>query len=226
MSSEPEQTAPPAAPPGGQGPLVVAAIVGVVLGGFAGILLAFLADLPAYLGMFFFLLVGLLIGAFCYRFGKSAAPAPKGTLWVIGLLVVFTTWGSSLYVGYRLVASTAVDAVLKSTRERLTSEQKAELADRVPVEIDNYLRTNYPPGGFLGYMRWAASSDGVLKVPREPVGIGNQPVSIRYAGWQWLLRSIVSLMLLMFSILSQVLSLSLPPQPRRGWTASRRDRLA
>ncbi|MBN1489250.1 MAG: hypothetical protein JXA69_04975, partial [Phycisphaerae bacterium] len=52
-------------------------IAGLALGLPFAWLLAVLAFLPFYLGLFFFTLIGLLIGAVQFRVGKPAVPWPK-----------------------------------------------------------------------------------------------------------------------------------------------------
>ena len=75
-------------------------VSGCVVGVPAGALLAYLAVLPMFLGLFFFLLVSLLVGAVMFRFGRSAAPVARRTLWAVGIAVVIVIWFTGLVVEY------------------------------------------------------------------------------------------------------------------------------
>jgi len=184
-------------------------VAGCVLGLPAGWLLASLAVLPMFLGLFFFLLLGLLIGATMYRFGKPAAPVPRSRLLAIGGITAVAIWGVALVVEYSNLPDDAVRTVRESFRGRYLAKEdvqklQAEVRRHVPAE----LRENYPPGGFLGYLRWAAAS-GEMKCPRV-LAPDTEIHTLYQARTLWVVRVVVSLVLLGFALIAQFIGLAEP----------------
>ena len=73
-----------------------ALVAGCLLALPVGWLLATLAMLPFFLGLFFCMLFSLLVGAVVYRVGKPAAPQARPLLWMIGIAVGLAVFGVSL----------------------------------------------------------------------------------------------------------------------------------
>jgi hypothetical protein len=195
-------------------PLIAGCVVGVP----AGCLLAYLALLPMFLGLFFFLLVGMVVGAVTFRFGKAAAPIPPTTLRLIGAAVAVLVWTTGLVVEYLDFPREAARAVRHSLAQNLTADQQDELADRTRQHVLTQLTGRDFRGGFLdhllafsGYLKWAATR-GTMRCPRI-FDDSTHTVRLSQRGIGWLIRVIVSLGLLAFAILSQVLGLAKAPGP-------------
>lgn len=187
-------------------------IAGCVLGVPAGCLLAYLAVLPLFLGLFFFLVIGLIVGAVMFRLGRLAGPRSKASLWLIGSVVVLVIWGTGLVVEYLGFPRDATRAVLKSIPQRLTPEQRADLY----IQTRRYVLARFVGGqsepgrlgslrGFPAYLRWAAT-DGTIACPRV-FNDSTHKVSLPQRRVGWVIRVGASLALLAFAILAQFLSL-------------------
>ena len=188
----------------------LALIGGCLLGLPTGWLLATLAVLPMFLGLFFFLVLGLFIGAAMFRLGKSAAPVPKSTIITIGSIVTLIIWSFALVVEYRQLSEDAARTVSKSFKNRrFTSEEKIHLQTETGDFVQAYLKDNYPPGQFVGYLCWAATN-GTIECPRV-LGDDTETYNLNQTGPAWVIRVIVSLFLLGFTLLAQLLGLASTP---------------
>ncbi len=191
---------------------------GCVVGVPAGCLLAYLAVLPLFVGLFFFLLVGLVIGAVMFRFGKPAAPVRPATLRQISAAVTVLVWATGLVVEYVEFPDDAARAVRRSLPQRLTLEQQDELRDNTRRHVLSQLTGRDFQGGFVGYLRgfpsylkWAATQ-GTMECPRV-FNDSMHTLKLPQRGIPWLIRVLVSLGLLAFPILSQLRVLANPPEP-------------
>lgn len=192
-------------PPARTGWIGWSAIAGCVVGIPAGVLLAYLAALPFLLGLFFYLLLGLVIGATMYRFGAKARIPSKPTLWAIGLGVALVTLAASLWAEYRALPGSVTEAVRHSLWMRFDPDMKARLETETRQFAAHYLQEHYPPGGVLGYVRWAIS-DGSLKCPRvfkESTTEYRLPQRRKL----WVVRITLASVMLGWTILVQVLGL-------------------
>jgi hypothetical protein len=187
-------------------------IAGIVVGIPAGWLLAYLAVLPFFLGLFFFLLFGLLVGAIMYRSGKSAAPLPRNAVRAVGILTVLLVWGTGLFVEYAGLSEQIAKRVRTGLIESLDDDEYRRLITKTDAYLDTVFAEQYPPGGIAGYVRWI-TSDAKVEVPRVYGPGEHQYVPIQ-SGANWVIRVVTSLALLMFSILSQELGLADPPKTK------------
>lgn len=166
-----EHTSP--APEGHAGRWVAALLVGLLLAVPIGALLSLAGLLVFYLGLFFFLLFGLMLGAAMFRVLKPIRPVSAKPLAVTGVLVALFAFGVSIWVeAARIPAhvakkteyapSLAGERVTKANAEaaRKDLERRRALVESRAREA---LTERYPPGGVLGYLRWAAT-DGKLKI--------------------------------------------------------------
>ncbi|MBN1346868.1 MAG: hypothetical protein JXQ73_29520 [Phycisphaerae bacterium] len=158
-------------------------------------LLARLVWLPLYFGLFFFLIAGLLVGAVSFRIARVARPVPKHRI-VTGILLL--ALASSLVTviwEYRNVADTA-----GGDRKFPDARNSAIAAGRPTAEVEaeatrlfkDALHANYPPGGPIGYIRWATTSGEMALTVRGC----SDTVSIDHGGIAWPVRSAAAMVLL------------------------------
>lgn len=191
-------------------------IAGLAVAIPCGLLLAYLAALPFMLGLFFFLVLGLITGATMFRFASRAALPSVPALWVIGSTVATSMMVVSLWAEFRALPGSVQKVVRKSYYESFTDQRHLELSTKVGEHVSSYLATHYPPGGLVGYMRWAIH-DGQLQCPRfvRPAGapreLSYKPANVEYRlpykRWPWLFRVCVCVFLLHWTILSQLIAL-------------------
>lgn len=217
--------APPASPspeapaaqlaPRSPGRFWVAAAVGTTLSGLFGwFIMPFLASVMYVLGLFFFMLVGLIIGALTYRLAAPAAPIARRRLMILGIVMTLAMWVTTLIGEYRffptMVSAHVQRMVLRSLGRPLTTEQAQTINTEVRAHVAAEFGTKYAPGGLLGYMRWCLVS-GEMRVPRA---IDSSTIHFELSQrrvW-WTVRVVFSLILLGGAFLSQLLPLG-PPVP-------------
>lgn len=216
---------------GGRGRLFWALVVGCVLAVPVGWLLALLILLPGMLGLFFYMLFGLLVGAFVFRVASPLIPIPRRTAFIVGGLVTLAIWSVSLAGEYCNVRGYSVyrygeagfawypvdgDAMrtVRNTfiRRSFEPEQIAELRDKSREAFLGELREKYPPGGFIGFLRWSAVGKQPIELPRVH-GPGTQELKPKQRGTFWLVRLTLSLLLLGGAVISQTLGLATVPKP-------------
>jgi len=176
--------------------------------------LSWLAYLLFYLGLFFYLLYGLLIGAFMFRAGRRARPAPKSLLLVIGLVVVLATWAGGLYQEYRALPGSFADQTWEEIDGQITPEQMEDLRRGVAQAVHAHWQTHHPPGGFPGFLSWMVQGERI-ECPFV-VKKGTHKLGSPQQGAGFLFRAVVSLGLLAFSILSQFMGLASSPPSAGG----------
>jgi len=124
-------------------------------------LLARVVWIPAYFGVFFFIIGGMLAGAGPFRLARALRPVSRGRVIFgvafLGAVALFF----GLYFEYRYRAD-AIGAPPKYSEARMDALRRGESANRIGAEataaFESMLRERYRPGGVIGYCRWAASS--------------------------------------------------------------------
>jgi len=184
-------------------------------------LLSYGAALPFFLGLFFFVLFGLMIGAAMHRVAAPGRPYGRMPLVVGTSLVVGLGWGIS-------IVKEAVDFPADIADDAIT--QTLNLGDRTPAEyraavsagVRTFLKEHYAPGGPLGYVRWILT-DGTLdktEVPQLSRALRRSP-----NGWLWVIRVVLSIALFGFGIGSQTLPLKLVRERSHRAIDEKRDRI-
>lgn len=201
-----------------------------------GWVLATLIMLPFMLGLLFYMLFGLLVGAVVYRVASPAIPVPRGTAMAVGLVVTLAVYGVSLageyynVRGYSLYRSgpagwawypvdgDAMQAVRESFSKRSFAQaQLDELRRSTREAFVRELSAKYPPGGFVGFLRWRASPSRPIMLPRV-LGEGTQECKPKRSGTPWMIRMVLAFALLAGAMMSQVLGLS--PRPHAPQAAA------
>ncbi len=220
MNSASHSSVPPA--PGSPLPNAARWPLGILAGFLASVplagLLSFAALLPFYLGPFFFLLFGLVLGACVFRAARTARPIRAAPLLAGTAAVVLFVFVLAIQLEYMQLGGHCGNSTLK-TIQQLPPDTSAEQFRRYASgAIRAHLRSAYPPGGVLGYVRWAAT-DGRFSAPAPE---GTHPATMRYRLSQsnlgWTLRVIISLLLLTGGVYSQTWPLRRPvgPEPSPG----------
>lgn len=211
-SASPTTTADPSGVAQSGGPAAEARLpgrwpVGVLGGALAGLpigwLLSYGGLLPFYLGLFFFLLFGLLLGAVVYRLGAPARPL--GRAWLAGgtAVVVLVTWGVSMLIEAHTFPSQVAKVALEKTRKLPAGATPDSFLRDSQDDVARHLRDKYAPGGVIGYMRWQLT-DSQIKPP-----VGRLPKTFRSTQprlW-WGIRVLLSITLLSVGIYSQIAAL-------------------
>ena len=172
-------------------------------------LLSYAAALPFFLGLFFFALFGLVIGAVVHRIASPGRPHPLPDVLVGTILIISVGWTISLVMESRGLPRDLAKDAANRTRD-LEGRTHAEYLDHVAGQVRGYLREHYPPGGTIGYVRWVFASgefkkgdlDGVQRTLRQP-----------QRRWWWVMRVVLSIALYAFGIGSQTWLLRLPADP-------------
>lgn len=202
--------------------MILSVIVGLVLMIPLGWLLSYGAALPTFLGLFFFALFGLVIGAAMYRAAGRGRPRRRATVLAATMLVVSFGVGLTVYAEARDFPSDIAEGALRERRAlggRSVEQFRTELAGAV----GSWMNEEYAPGGTRGYVRWIVTSGQIDKSEIEL--LGKNVVRSPRGKW-WCLRVALSALLLAFGIGSQTMLLtkSVPPALPRGYQFRRHRR--
>ncbi len=192
--------------------VVVACLVGLPIGW----LLCYAALLPFFLGLFFFVLFGLLLGAVLFRIGQVSRPLPRITLLAGSAAVIVVSWTTAFltetYDFPRQVATYSYEKIRKLP-EGMTP---AQFREKAAADVAAHLRREFPPSGPIGYARWAITSSRI----DPPTAMLQKPFRSSQFRWWWVIRVGLSVALLTAGVLSQVLPLGhLPDARERKGTA-------
>jgi|CXWL01.1.fsa_nt_gi hypothetical protein len=175
-------------------------------------LLSYAAALPFFIGLFFFMLFGLMIGAAAFRVSAPGRPYATFPLVLGTTLLVACTWGFSLVKEARDFPDDVARRVSLHTRD-IGDRSVAEFRCAVASDVRAWLADRYGPGHVWGYVRWVLTN-GELK--RGELPTLNKAVSMpaaQISGW-WAFRVVASVALLGFGVSSQTLLLRVPRDKR------------
>ena len=185
--------------------IVVGAAVTVPLGW----LLAHAATLPVFIGIFFFALFGLMIGAVVHRVAAPGRPYARRTVLVGTSFLIVGGWGLSVLVEARELPMDLAKNVPDRTLD-LGGRTRAEYVDYVASGIRSYLRKEYASGEAIGYLRWVVSSG---ELPEGSIAGVNRTLRVpQRKGW-WIARVVLSIGLFAFGVSSQTFLLRLSRDP-------------
>lgn len=188
-------------------------LVGIGAGGVAALPLAWLlahaATLPFFIGVFFFALFGLVIGAVVHRVAAPGRPYTHRVVMTGTVALIAGGWLVSIIVEARALPMDLARNVPDWTLS-LGGQTRSQFVANVAGRIRSHLDEHYPPGGTIGYMRWVMSS-GVL--PKGSITDVKRTLRLpQRKGW-WLMRVLLSIGLFSFGISTQTLLLRLPFDP-------------
>jgi hypothetical protein len=187
--------------------------VAVVMGLAASTPLAWLLShavlLPFFLGLFFYALFGLVIGAIMHRVAAPRRPYSKLPVLVGTTLVVLFGWSLSILQEAEDSPAKLAEIVSRRTRnigDRTVKEFRSDVAG----QIRDFIAQEYPPGGALGFVRWAASGG---EIARGSIQDSRIPLELPHQGILWLIRVVLAVGLLAFGVGSQTFLLRLEHDP-------------
>lgn len=183
--------------------------VGTVVSFPLGWLLCYAALLPFFLGLFFFALFGLILGAIVHRVASPRRPYRRSAIVAGTVLLVVVGWTVSIVTESRHVPVSMAKKVATQTRD-LGDRTTAEFHAHVAGQIRAYFQDRYPPGGTIGYIRWVLSSGKIAQ--GEIDGIRRTMREAQRRHW-WAMRVVLSIGLFAFGVASQTLLLRLPKDP-------------
>jgi hypothetical protein len=162
-------------------------------------LLARLLWLPMYFGLFFFLVAGLLVGGVAFRMARSARPLTRTRI-IVGILpVAFASICITVILEYRHIASIAGAPPALGAAWSAQSKDSASVGDikaEAAKAFRSHLADKFPPGGVVGYARWAVQS-GEMKI--TAFGF-EETVTIAHQGLTWPIRTLAAFVLLLLGL--------------------------
>lgn len=175
------------------------------------LLLSYAAALPFFIGLFFFVLFGLLIGAVAYRVAAPGRPYPQIQLVIGTTVLVALVWGVSMVKESNDFPGDVADRAVQATRD-IGDQSATQFRREVADDVRRFLAERYPPGGVTGYVRWVLTNGelkrGDLTVVDRGIGVSAAQTRI----W-WAIRVVLSIALLGFGIGSQTLTLNQSREP-------------
>lgn len=181
-------------------------------------LLSYAAALPFFLGLFFFMLFGLMIGATAFRIAARGRPYCTSSLILGTTLLVATTWGLSLLKEARDFPNDVAKRVSLRTRD-IGDRTVAEFRSAVASDVRALLSTRYGPGPIWGYVRWVLTSGEIRRGELPTLNKSVHIPAAHVSGW-WAFRVVASVALLGFGIASQTLLLRVPERGRHHCAGS------
>lgn len=168
-------------------------------------LLSYAAALPFFLGLFFFMLFGLIIGATAYRLSAPSRPYKTVPIIVGTTLLVTLVWGFSIVKEARDFPNDVARRTALRTRD-IGDLSVAEFRTAIADDVRNFLKSRYGPVPEWSYFRWVLTN-GELNPGDLATFDKKVPVpAAQTKGW-WAFRAVASAALLAFGISSQTLLL-------------------
>ncbi len=175
----------------------------VTLANFNAWAFSHLGNLVYFLGLFFFILFGLIHGAAMFRFLSAFRPIRRPALICIGLLIILVTWGGGLVLEASYLPEDAYDATIKTFKRGLPPGlQRADFERDVLTQTTAFLRENYGSNRTISYVRWelAGGSIDLTVRGRERLLAYERP----QRGIGFALRVVASLVLVLYGMFSQI----------------------
>jgi hypothetical protein len=168
-------------------------------------LLSYAGMLMCYIGLYFFALFGLIIGAILFRIAAPARPyRPLAIIVGTALIIVFVWAFAVVKEGWDFpgdIASQAAEAQKYRLVNRSIEDYEADVAQQVRV----FLKERYPPGGAVAYFKWVITSG---EINPGDVAFAKRPVRWSQRRYGWVIRVVLSIVLLTLGIGSQTLLLT------------------
>lgn len=181
------------------------------------VLLMYCAWLPMMMGMYFFILGGLLLGGIWFRMARRVRPAPVravyGACLAVMLFWVVVYLGAESQVKPWHLARDMAEA--STLRIGVSSPQeKQQRYDEAVAHVQGVLR-EYGPGP-VGYLVWNAMDGQMPPMARY----GGRTMMLDQRRAYWIVRIVLSIVLLGFGLRLQVKELAKPEEADRKGDAA------
>lgn len=191
--------------PGSPMRLWAGTLAGVVVAAPLSWLLGDAAYLPFFLGLFFFALFGLVIGAVTYRVAGPGQPYRASAVRLATILLVICTLSGSIIKESSGFADDVAENLLRNRRTDLGDRSAAEFKTDVRSEVQDFLKDRYATGGLNGYLQWVIKSG---EIRETDLASANTSIVWPQRKLWWVIRVVLTLGLLTFGIASQTLGLA------------------
>jgi len=153
-------------------------------------------------GVFFFMLVGLILGAILFRCGGGARPVRRGVLLVSVLVPTVAISAGTVLFEYRSVVIDNAEQALRVQNKNPTDPKFAAEKAQMRQMIESYWQARFGAGGVAGYVAWTLRG-GKFKI--GPADADERVVvQHKQAGALWLFRAAISFAALGWAIGAQV----------------------
>lgn len=166
-------------------------------------------------GIFFYMLVGLLLGAILYRFGVAGRGWPRGLLIGSILIPTLATSAGALVFEYRSFVGGRADELMR--QNRMNPREHPEGTERMTERIEAQWRRQYGVAGIGGYIAWSARGSSFLCGPEDGRKLR---IAHPQGGIWWVVRAVVSFAAMGWAVGAQVYPLrkgkggpAEPPKP-------------
>ncbi len=194
------------APPRGHARWWYATAVGMLVSLPLAWLLSYGGPLPFLLGVFFFMLFGLFIGAAVYRVGAPGRPYSRSAVLAGTTLIVGFCWTFSIAKESRDFPADVANDAVRRVRD-IGGRSADDYRTAVAAEVRTFLAERHPPGGVLGYVRWMLL-EGEIK--KGAIPSFDQALRRPQTRWLFAIRVVLSIALLAFTVGSQTFLLAAP----------------
>jgi len=177
----------------------VAVLVGLIVATPLAWLLSLAGMLPGLLGLFFFALFGVVIGATVHRVAAPGRPYNKWVVLVGTTVVVLTTWLGALGIESRDFPRGVAIKAGNQTRS-IGDQTIEEFRAAVETDVRRFLRERHPPGGMIGYTHWMLLN-GELRA--EQIAGLTRPMRLSQRRYTFAIRVVLSIALLAYGVSSQ-----------------------
>jgi len=174
---------------------------------FNGWAFSHLSNLLVYVGLFFFALFGLILGATLFRLLAHFRPLPKVVFVSIGMLFVLGAWWGGLALEASYYPGDFYLSCIEKFRRPPPEMTPEEQKEKILEQACDFLEENYGSCDTISYLRWGlASGEAKLPVPgRAKLFLYKRP---QRQTTLWI-RLGLSLGLLSFGVLSSLRMLDL-----------------
>ena len=151
--------------------------------------------LPFLLGLFFYLIAGMIAGALAFRRARHARPV-RGRTILFGCVFV-ALWATvciNFYEHEYIIQTIGAEPRFAEARNEAMSEGRPsqEVTSQAGDAFRARLRRDFSPGGMIGYDRWMMAG-GKMNLS---VGSFTEPVSVQHGGLLWPIRTAIGAMLI------------------------------
>lgn len=195
-------------------------LLALTVANFNGWAFSHVANLPFYLGLFFFMLFGLVLGAAIFRLLAAFGSLSRRSSWRVAIFFIALPWLGGLALEAQYFPTDVYDACVERHRLRRPSGAQDEnpLKQDIPQQARTFLREQYGSVLTLSYLRWAVQ-DGSLEIHLHDLN-KSLTYELRQRPLGLVIRLAASLLLLGYGVFSQVGKLSRASEKAKSGSVS------